>query len=260
MGTIMKKLLLSTALLSTVAIAYSTNTAEAAPFVEQKTDIGVKFKGETNEETGNGVGNIVMGKSPTEWKFADLKTSLSGGTTQLEDQAKRVAPNYVMVNDDRAAGSTGNPQTPWTLSMKFNKLQNGTETLNSKLTLTMGEVYNYFAGDIINANTPDENYPFPEPAPTAGDIYDLSKATAGVKSDVANKSLTLDGGADAVPVLQKALAGLDPEQANQNMGNKKGGQGYLVSFSSPVLSIQDSTADLAGETYSSELVYSLDLK
>lgn len=262
----MKKLLLSTALLSTVAIAYSTNTAEAAP-IEQETKIGVTFQGDDNTVTDKGVGNIVMGKSPSEWKFENLKTNLSGGATQLADSVKRAEETYVMINDDRSDTSDSNKPTPWELSMKFNKLNNGEDVqsdaykeLNSKLTLTMGDIYEYYAGAIVFENTKDEDYTFPAAKDGKTIKYDLEKTDAGVASLTANKSLVLSGGAGETAVLTKAAAGLDKAHSKQNMGTKQGGQGYLVSFKTPVLSIQDSTIGLDDKTYSSELVYSLDLK
>lgn len=264
----MKKLLLSTALLSVAGIAYSTNTAEAADALQkdQATEIGVKFQGEEIEPEENGVGNIVMGKGPTAWEFQTMKTNLLGGTTRLKDEAKQNDNFYVMVNDDRSNDNTEatKKQTPWKLSLGYTKLNNGKtgadkKELLSDLTLTMGDVYEYYAGDILDKDTPNERYPFPSPTvDSSRGAYDLDNADAGVASAVANKALVLDG-QNTAPVLVKEKAGLDKAHSKQNMGTKEGGQGYLVSFKNPTINIKESTTDLSGQTYKGELVYSLDM-
>lgn len=262
----MKKLLISTALLSTVAVVSATQSVDAANNIEdQKTQFGVTFQGEDNPVTDKGVGNIVMGLSPSKFTFENAQTNITGSAVQLKDVNERQDSKFVMINEDRAANSADNKPTGWTLKMKYNPLRAGDaswakQTLKSNLKLDVKDIYEYDAGDIVFPGTPQEDYTFPKAKDGKKGQYDVDGADSLVKSTVLNTTITLNGQDPATPVLTKANGDIDKGHTNNaNQGNRNGGLGYLLEFKNPLLTVEESTLELEGKTYSSELVYSLDL-
>lgn len=256
----MKKLLISTVVLSGIAIVGLPNSTNAAEVAKTDTDIGVKFIGDEAPITDNGIGNLVLGKTPTSFNFADTAVS-SGGFTDinLSNTAEQQKQRYIVVNDDRSKTNedTTKRPTPWTVAVKYSPLTQvgGAGTvLKSQLDIEVGDLKEYYAGDkpeLQSNGTQDYNFPTPSD-PNATGSY-AGDAVKTLKTGV----VSLPGDDTVVPLLEKDSDELDAKHTRQNMGEQKGGQGYVLEFKNPVLKIQQATSGNEDQRFSSKLTYVL---
>lgn len=253
----MKKMLISTVLLSGLAIAALPNTVNAEDQTRE-TNIGVKFLGEEDEMTENGIGNLVLGKTPTGFEFADTKVN-SGDLTDIRLKADQNKTRYIVVNDDRsatAADATKKP-TPWKVGVKYAGLSNTTDGVETKLksvmTIDTGDLKQYSAGEKVQMADGSYDYAFPSPS-DAG----VTKAYSGsaVKLTQTEKTVTIPGDNSVIELMKKETA--TPDADNDGiMGEEKGGQGYALEFSNPVLKVQQATIGNQNKTFTSKLTYVL---
>lgn len=256
----MKKLLISTVVLTSVAIVGLPVVSSAAEVAKTETDIGVKFIGDERPVTDNGIGNLVLGKTPTSFSFADTAVS-SGGFTDinLSNTSEQQKTRYIVVNDDRSATNedTTKRPTPWSVSVKYSPLTQvgGSGTvLKSQLDIEVGDLKEYYAGEKPELQSNGtQDYNFPSPSETGATGAYSGTAVKALKTGV----VSLPGDDSLIPLLNKETAELDKDHSRDNMGSQKGGQGYALEFKNPVLKIQQATTGNEDQRFSSKLTYVL---
>lgn len=176
----MKKLILTTALVSTVILAGASN-ASAAEVKKADTEIGIEFDG-TGTEIVDGpyLNRLTLVYKPSAFQFKKAKAL---GVTETHDAVATDGPRWLVVNDDRnytdnaAAGTEA--QVPgdvsdvkggtWVLKATMSDLKAGSETVPAKLSLALGEVKSYDIGTTLNA-AQDDLIPNPADAPYISDF------------------------------------------------------------------------------------------
>lgn len=233
----MKKTVMIT-LLSAAALLLFANTADAKSF-DDKTDVGVNFK--SDEPTVQGENkpyknNLALVWKPSSFQFGEQKAVGNSATFSNTVQGNQ----HLIVNDDRKTAST-----PWALKASLSELKStdGSKSLASKLTFTLGDAQSYKIGDTIG----EDNDYIPNKPEASGSLGALD-ANAGITlGDGKVKAMTLEaGGATGQAILEKKAA-----------NDVKGGVATLITDAKLV--VTDAQADqAAGESFTGYVTWTLD--
>lgn len=261
----MKKYLLSTIVLAgiiTVAAPQVTSAEEAKR--DQKTEVEIKFKATDNEFDGTAAGNLILGATPTDISFTGqggkgFKAPLKGEVASFMSD-KYDNTRYVVVNDDRPDAA----KPKWTVKAKLDPLTEvgggaNAAKLAANLTLQTQDIKEYHIG-AYDESTLDyvKNNPNKATDTTTPSISDIIKDYSGdtVRSSATNNILKLEADGTSVSVMERVDDNADTKHSNQNeLGTKKGGQGYALLFNKPVLEVKSGAIE--GKSFKSDLTWEL---
>lgn len=243
----------------------------------QDSEVGVEFGKKTLPPSDIFVGNLVMAYLPESIDFGIHEASVNARSVFNPDNAIRSRTEYLVINDDRPEieDPEGTPENDkgknkkmksWTVRSTMTKLeavggQSPADDIDASITFEKMALEEYNTGDVLKVVGGVEDYDHKYPgenisgSTTEKNIkaYDGSDAETAVTGDWAKPGtnqgkFTIEGGekgAAGTVVLSKPKDGLDPNhsQKDRNGGNKKGGQGYALSFNRPTLNIKGAQKD-----------------
>lgn len=208
----MKKIILSTLLVSTIALV-GIQSASAATVKEAETPVGIEFEEETDVVPGPYKGVLTMVYKPSAINFGKVKAtggSMTVPATNLSDPANK---QWLVVNDDRDyATKPENSQDEnnkkggkWKLTAKMDEMAVGTGAskkvfAGTKLNLNFEDPQGYVIGD--NEITLPNGVKDLDPKHPNTDASAIIALPATEKIDL-KKSLSLDAGGTVMDVMSK---------------------------------------------------------
>ncbi len=247
----MKKLLLSTLLLSTGILAISTTTFAAETTqddnpVDYNSDVSIKFEEEKGSNTkGPYSGRLSFTWAPKSYNFGSQKIKFGTGVSYDLESASKDS-QYIVVNEDRKDDDKDFGKK-WDVKVKMSELaadEAGTDKLPATLTLGLGDIQEYHIGTKLNADGKDL-----DPAkPWDDDVMtDYTVAPGDVKLSGTSLTIPADGKTE-VPVMS---------QTADRTGDAKKREGWGTKINSQNLKFVTLDTSVAEKEYKGNLTWTL---
>lgn len=204
----MKKIILSTALLSTVFLS-GVQIASADEVKSAETPVGIEFEEITDLVPGPYKGVLTLVYKPSMLDFGKYKATGAQITAPATNIGGTNEKQWLVVNDDRENTATTTADAnavkggTWNLTAKMDELSDGTAAIPAALNLNFDAVKKYDMGTTPSDDGLDYKPNHPN---TAGVITDLT----GEHNIVLTPSVSLEAGkTDEIVVMKKEKATTD---------------------------------------------------
>jgi len=208
----MKKTLLTTLLLSGIALSVSTTAfAEEKIGPSETSKVEVDLKEDNGHDLGKGPFKDYLSivYKPTLFKFSGYTTD---GSLNLSNEHAKSSTQWLAVNDDRKDDSGAAKSGKWTLTGKLDGLKDGNTSLAANMVFKPGQLLKYDIGtDIQTVNGVQDIKPLP---------VDGSATAADDKKYTLAKEFTLPADNTEVTVLTSNTEEVsDPKGVVTNLGD-----------------------------------------
>lgn len=142
----MKKVILSTVLLSGLVLAVAVPTASAAEKETSKVELKLTEDGGHEPGTGPFKDKLSIVYKPTVFKF---ESEVEPGSLVLDNKHTKIEEQYLAVNDDRKDETTGERKSsPWVVTGKLSTLDDGSDSIAAKLNVSPTTIKKYDIGEL----------------------------------------------------------------------------------------------------------------